>query len=138
MSTPKPPLSLSLTWDGDQRFTGRVGDLSMVLDGRAQAGPSPMHALAFGLAGCMGIDVATILQRGRHPLVGLEVALVARRADGPPSRFLAFELRYAIVGDVPRDAVERAIALSREKYCSVWHSLREDITLSVEYEVRPS
>jgi putative redox protein len=129
-------MSLSLAWDGEQRFSGRMGDISMLLDGRAQAGPSPMHALAFGLAGCMGIDVASILQKGRHPLQGLDVTLVGRRAEGPPARFVAFDLRYIVTGDVPTDAVERAIALSREKYCSVWHSLREDITLTVSYEVR--
>ena len=132
----KPPMSLSLVWDGEQRFSGRMGDISMLLDGRAHAGPSPMHALGFGLAGCMGIDVASILQKGRHPLQGLDVTLVGHRAEGPPARFVAFDLRYIVTGDVPADAVERAIALSREKYCSVWHSLREDITLTVSYEVR--
>ena len=132
----KPPMSLSLVWNGEQRFSGRMGDISMSLDGRAHAGPSPMHALAFGLAGCMGIDVASILQKGRHPLQGLDVTLVGHRAEGPPARFVAFDLRYIVTGDVPADAVERAIALSREKYCSVWHSLREDITLTVSYEVR--
>lgn len=132
----KPPMSLSLVWNGEQRFTGRIGELSMILDGRAKAGPSPMHALAFGLAGCMGIDVASILQKGRHPLQALDVTLVGQRAEGPPSRFLSFDLRYVVTGEVPVEAVERAVALSREKYCSVWHSLREDITLTVSYEVR--
>jgi len=134
----KPPMTLTLAWDGDQRFHGHVGDLSMTLDGRAQAAPSPMHALAFGLAGCMGIDVASILQKGRHPLQALHVTLVGQRAEGPPARFVAFELRYVVTGDVPVDAVERAITLSKEKYCSVWHSLRHDITLAVSYDVRPA
>jgi putative redox protein len=134
----KPPMTLTLAWDGEQRFHGRVGDLSMTLDGRSHAGPSPMHALAFGLAGCMGIDVASILQKGRHPLQALDVMLVGQRAESPPARFVAFDLRYVVTGDIPVDAVERAVALSKEKYCSVWHSLRQDITLDVSYEVRPA
>jgi putative redox protein len=49
----------------------------------------------------------------------------------------AIDLRYRITGEVPPVAVERAIALSREKYCSVWHSLREDIAFTTSYEIHP-
>jgi putative redox protein len=131
---PKPPTTLSLHWDGDLRFTGQSGSARLVLDSKARAGPSPTQALAFGLAGCMGIDVVDILRRGRHPLEALDVKLEGRRADGQPSRFVAFALHFVIAGDVPPDAIDRAIQLSRDKYCSVWHSLRQDIDLAVTYE----
>lgn len=135
MSTePKPPMRLSLRWDGDLRFTGQSGNVALTLDSSAQAGPSPTQALAFGLAGCMGIDVVNILLRGRHRLEALDVALEARRAETRPPRFLAFALHFVIAGDVPSEAIDRAIKLSRDKYCSVWHSLRQDIELSVTYE----
>lgn len=132
----KPPVTYDLVWDGDLRFTGRTGNVSIALDSDAVAGPSPMQAVAFGLAGCMSIDVASILVKGRHPLEGLRASLVAYREDAIPSRFVRFELRYDVIGAVPDDAVARAIDLSREKYCSVWHSLRGDIELTVSFDVR--
>jgi putative redox protein len=130
----KPPMTLTLHWEGDLRFSGRSGDASLVLDSKGQAGVSPTQALAFGLAGCMGIDVVNILLRGRHPLKGLAARLEARRADGQPARFTAFDLHFVLTGDVPTDAIDRAVQLSRDKYCSVWHSLRQDIDLQVTYE----
>jgi putative redox protein len=135
---PKSPMTLSLTWDGELRFAGLVGDQALVLDGNAQHGPSPMQALGAALAGCMAIDVVAILQKGRHPLRGLHARFTGRRAGGQPSRFETMELHVEVGGDVPAEAVERALALSREKYCSVWHSLREDIELTVTFEVKRS
>jgi len=60
---------------------------------------------------------------------------VGRRAPESPRRFLAFDLRFTVEGAVPRDAVDRALQLSREKYCSVWHSLRPDIAFAVAAEL---
>ena len=57
--------------------------------------------------------------------------LKGTRADGEPRRFTAVTLHYTITGQIPPEQVERAIALSREKYCSVWHSLRQDIAFTV-------
>jgi putative redox protein len=130
----KPPVTYDLEWQGDLRFSGRTGGISMVLDSDGEAGPSPMQAVAFGLAGCMSMDLADILVRGRHPLQGLRARLVAYRADAVPARFVKFELHFVATGAVPADAVARAIALSREKYCSVWHSLRPDIELTVTFD----
>ncbi len=130
-----PPLELELAWSGDLVFSGTSGEARLVLDGRQQAGPSPMQALASALAGCMAIDLVTILTKGRHELRGLHAQLVGRRAPEAPRRFLAFELRFVVNGPIPREAVDRAIQLSREKYCSVWHSLREDIAFTVTAEI---
>lgn len=132
----RPPVKIELTWDGDLRFSAVAGDAQLVLDGNGRAGPSPVQALAASLAGCMAIDVVNILVRGRHPITGLRAALEARRAEGQPARLVAMDLRYVIEGRVPREAVERAIQLSRDKYCSVWHSLRDDITFTIAYEIR--
>ena len=88
------------------------------------------------LAGCMAIDVADIVLKGRHPMTALEAAISGRRADDPPRRFLGFSLHFTVAGGVPAAAVERAIQLSRDKYCSVWHSLRQDIQLETTFEIR--
>lgn len=131
-STPlKPPTLVELTWEHDLVFSGKSGDVRMTLDSASGAGPSPMQALAFGLAGCMAMDVVHILKKARHDLRGLRADLNGIRADREPRRFTAVNLHYTITGQVPAEQVARAITLSREKYCSVWHSLRQDITFTV-------
>jgi putative redox protein len=137
MATQTPPVLLNLEWLGDLRFAGRSGTTEMVLDSRAEVGPAPVQAVAYGLAGCMAIDVVNILQKGRHPLTGVRASLVGHRASTVPARFTAFDLHFDVTGNVPGDAVDRAVALSREKYCSVWHSLREDIAFTTSYEIHP-
>jgi putative redox protein len=118
-------------------FAGKSGDVSMRLDSGSQAGASPMQALAFALAGCMAMDVAHIVRKGRHDLRGLKVDLTAARAQEDPHRFTRIELHFTITGQVPAEQVERAIQLSRDKYCSVWHSLRQDIDLQITSTVTP-
>jgi putative redox protein len=65
----------------------------------------------------------------------MRVTFTGTRAEAPPRRFLRIALHFAISGRVPADAVERAIALSREKYCSVWHSFRQDIDLATDFQI---
>ncbi|HET9314758.1 MAG TPA: OsmC family protein [Vicinamibacteria bacterium] len=132
---PRPPLQLSITWERDLLFSGSIGEHRLLLDGDGQAGVSPVQALGFALASCMGSDVALILTRGRHPLRALRARLTAHRAPTDPRRFVSVTLRFEVEGAVPREAVERALALSRDRYCSVWHSLREDITFETSFEV---
>lgn len=81
----------------------------------------------------MSVDIVHILTRGRHPFRALSSHLVAERAQEDPHRFTRVALHVTIDGDVPSDAVDRAIALSREKYCSVWHSMRQDIEFTVSW-----
>ena len=107
----------------------------MTLDSAGEAGPSPMQALAFSLAACMAMDVVHILTKGRHDLKGLRADLSGSRAAETPHRFTTITLHYVINGKVPADAVERAIELSREKYCSVWHSLRRDIDFRITHAI---
>ena len=132
--TVKPPIIADLTWIGDLKFSATINKASMTLDAAGVAGPSPVDALAAALAGCMSTDVAHLLIRGRHPLRALRSHLVGHRAENAPRRLVRIELQFTIEGAVPPDAVERAIALSREKYCSVWHSMRQDIEFRVAFE----
>ena len=137
MADARPPLVAELVWSGDLRFDASSGAHTAIVDGDSKNGLSPTQYAAIGLAGCMAADVVDILRKGRHPLTALRVAFTGTRAEQPPRRFLQIELRFDVRGAVPPDAVERAIALSREKYCSVWHSFRQDIALSTTFDVTP-
>lgn len=91
--------------------------------------------MLFGLAGCMAIDVVSILRKGRHPLASLRAHLHAERAGVAPKRVTRVELRFELTGAVPEEAVQRAIDLSRATYCSVWHSLRQDIEFTTSFTI---
>jgi putative redox protein len=101
------------------------------------AAVSPVEALAFAIAGCMASDLVHILVKGRTEPRAVTVRLVGERASAEPRRLVRVDLRFEVRGAVPPDKVERAIALSREKYCSVWHSLRPDIAFTTSFEVSP-
>jgi putative redox protein len=85
----------------------------------------------------MAMDVADILRKGRLPLNGLQVRLVSERRGEPPRHVTRVAFHFVVRGGVPPDRIERAIELSRERYCSVWHSLRPDIAFQTSYEVLP-
>jgi putative redox protein len=136
MSTSLPPsITLDLAWEGEMRFAGTTGQVKMVLDGNATVGPTPVQALGFGLAGCMAIDIVSILTKGRLPIQGLHARLVGERRSEDPKYFTRMSLHFVLSGQIPDPAVERAIELSREKYCSVWHSLRQDIDFRTTFEI---
>jgi putative redox protein len=125
-----------LTWQGDLTFRAATPRSTITIDSDSQDGPSPPEVVAIGLAGCMAIDLADILRKGRHPLTSLDAHIVGLRRDESPHYFTAFTLKFVVGGEVPAHAIERAINLSRDKYCSVWHSLRRDIDFATSYEVR--
>jgi putative redox protein len=133
----KPPTVVDLTWTGDLVLSGTTGTASITLDSAGLAGPSPVQALAFAVAGCMTMDLAHILRKGRQPFRALRSHLVADRAPDDPHRIVRMHLEVSVEGDVPADAVARAIALSYEKYCSVWHSMRKDIVFTTSHDVQP-
>jgi putative redox protein len=137
MADAKPPVVAELVWADGLRFDATSEGSSAIIDGDGKAGPSPMQHAAMGLAGCMAADVVDILRKGRHSLTGLRATLTGIRAETPPRRLLQISLQFHVEGAVPAEAVERAIMLSREKYCSVWHTFRQDIELSTSFDVRP-
>jgi putative redox protein len=91
--------------------------------------------LAVALAGCMAADVVHILTKARLPPRSLKARLTAERAQADPHRIVKVELRFSLAGEAPPDRVQRAIDLSRETYCSVWHSLRQDIEFTTSFEL---
>jgi putative redox protein len=136
-ATQKPPTVVELIWEHELVLSGRSGDVKLTVDSAGVEGPSPMQALGFALAACMALDLVHILKKGRHDLRGLKADLIGQRAQDEPRRFTSIELKYTITGNVPEDQVVRAIQLSRDKYCSVWHSMRQDIDLRVSHVISP-
>ena len=137
MAGAKPPLTIEIVWNRELEFGATSGATAIALDGNGAAGPSPVQLLGMALLGCMAADVVDILRKGRHPLTSLHASLSGERARESPRRLVTVAIHFAVHGDIPAAAVERAIGLSRDKYCSVWHSLRSDIELYTSYEVAP-
>lgn len=131
----KEPTTLELIWEHDLVLKGRSGDAEMVLDSAGKAGPSPVQAIAFALAGCMGMDVVYILQKGRQDLKGLKISLSAERAQEDPHRITAVTIDFIVTGNVAKDQIQRAVDLSHDKYCSVWHSMRQDIAFTTTISI---
>lgn len=133
----RPPVVVELAWLGDLRFQARSGDVGTALDGDGRAAVSPVQALVIALAGCMASDVVHILTKARLAPRSLDTRVTAERAPEDPRRLVKIELRFSVAGAIPPDRVQHAIDLSRQTYCSVWHSLRQDIELTTSFELSP-
>jgi putative redox protein len=133
----KPPVLAELTWTEALRFDVTSARISTAIDGDSTTAASPVQMLVIALAGCMSADVVDIVRKGRHALTGFRAEITATRAPEPPTRIVSANLLFHLQGTVPPAAVERAITLSRDKYCSVWHSLRPDIQLTTAFDITP-
>ncbi len=126
-------VAVRLSWTGEGlRFRGgREGGPPMAVDGRGEAGPSPMQTLLLAVAACSAADVVEILGKMRLPLAGLEVAIEGDRVPDPPRRFAAIRVKYLAHGLAAEaeGQLRHAVALSQEKYCSVLHTLRPDVVV---------
>ena len=96
-------------------------------------GPSPMEAVLMALCSCTSVDVVSILKKKRQPVTGLRVSANAAQAPAPPRVFTHIKLTYAVRGNLSRKAVEDAVSLSKNKYCSVSKMLEKAAT--IEYEI---
>jgi putative redox protein len=112
------------------------------MDGAPEGGgnnlaPRPMEMLLTGAGGCAAYDVVLILKRGRHAITGCQVKLTAERADTDPKVFTKIHFTFVVTGkDLPQAAVERAVQLSHDKYCSASAMLGKtaEITYSVDIQ----
>jgi putative redox protein len=113
----------------------------MTMDGAPDGGgrnlaPRPMEALLAGTGGCTAYDVVLILKRGRHAVTGCQVKLSAERAAQDPKVFTRIDLHFIVSGHgLPQAAVERAIALSHERYCSASAMLAKSAEISTSFEI---
>jgi len=124
------------TWITEQQFEGVAKSQHKVLvDGDSKVGNSPMELVLIGLCGCTGYDVASILRKKREPFTSLEVRAEAERAPSPPTVYTEIRLIYRVGGKVSNKAVEDAVRLSEEKYCSVAAMLNKTakISYTIEY-----
>jgi putative redox protein len=123
------------TWIEKHRFEG-IADSNhqIVVDGDKTAGNSPMELVLIGLCGCTGYDVVSILQKKRETFTSLEVRAEAARATDQPSVYSEIKLIYRVGGKVSHKAVEDAVRLSKEKYCSVSAMLAKTAKITAEIE----
>lgn len=104
--------------------------------GGSNAGFRPMELLLVGLGGCSGMDVISILRKKRQQVSGLDINVQGQRADSYPKIYKEIHIEYVVKGKgVEKEAVERAIALSLEKYCSVSATLSKAGTITHSYKI---
>jgi putative redox protein len=130
-------VTASASWADGDKFVGIAtsGHAIVVDAGKGKTGPSPMELVLIGLCGCTASDVAGILRKKREPFTRLEVSAEAERAPQPPAVYTAIKLRYRVAGKVSRKAVEDAVRLSKEKYCSVSQMLGKTAKITSEIEI---
>ena len=109
-------------------------DASPEIGGKNQ-GLTPMQLLAGSLAGCMSIDVISILKKQKIEPSYFAIEIQATKKEGQPSPFENIKLIFIVNKEVPHDKLEKAIILSKEKYCSVYFSLNKEIEITyiIEY-----
>lgn len=128
-------------WIGDQKFvaTSPSGH-AMVFDSDRESnkGPGPMEMLLMALGACTATDLVIVLQKKRQKLQSLEVICSGQRAGDPPQVWTTLEVLYRLRGSLDEKAVQHAIQLSEEKYCSVSATLKKTAQLTWKYEILPS
>lgn len=129
--------AVEVRWDKGLQFeaVGRSG-VPTVVDGAGAVGAGPMETLLIALATCMGADVVDLLNKMRVPFEGLSVRAEGDRRAEPPRWYTAIHLVYRAEGvsEEARGKLQRAVDLSRDTYCSVLHSLRSDLDLTIRIE----
>ena len=108
-------------------------------NGGQNLAPRPMETVLAGTGGCTAYDVVLILKRGRHDVRGCSVKLTSERAAADPKVFTKIHMHFTVTGNaIPADAVQRAIALSHEKYCSASIMLGKTADITTSFEVLPA
>lgn len=123
----------------NRQFVATTGTEHYLLldDAAGGTGPKPIELVAVGLAGCAAFGVITVLrQKFRQKVTGYEVLVEADQAERPPQVFTAVRIRHVVTGfEIDPDAIEEAIRLSEEKYCSVGTMVKQTASLKTTYEI---
>ena len=132
------PVIAKTVWKKEMEFDGLSESGHTVTFDAAAAhanGPSPMEAVLMALCSCTSVDVVSILKKKREPLLSLTVSATAEQAAAPPRVFTRIKLVYLIGGAVSKKAAEDAVALSKNKYCSVSKMLEKAVQIDyvIEY-----
>jgi len=148
-------MECTVSWTGATGARSGMGFLAetgsghvLVMDGAPDAAkpenggqnlaPRPMETVLAGAGGCTAYDVVLILKRGRHDVQGCSVKLTSERAPADPKVFTRIHMHFTVSGrGVPASAVERAIAMSHEKYCSATIMLGKTADITTSFELVP-
>ena len=135
-------MECTVRWHNGMSFMAETGSGHLVaMDGAPEAGgrnlaPRPMELLLAGTGGCTAFDIVLILKRGRQEVTGCEVKLTADRADADPKVFTRINMHFVVGGKALKaDAVERAVKLSAEKYCSASIMLGKTAEITHSWEI---
>jgi putative redox protein len=124
-----------VNWTQGEQFVGKgTSGHALVIDSDRQSNtaPGPMELVLTALCGCTATDVVSILRKKREPFTALEVRAEAERAQEPPTIYTSIKLIYTVSGPVAQKAVEDAVRLSEEKYCSVSAMLKKSAVITTE------
>lgn len=138
-------MECTVRWNGldaGMSFTAETGSgHAVTMDGAAEAGgrnlaPCPMEMLLAGTGGCTAFDIVLILKKGRHAISGCDVSIKADRAENDPKVFTNLHFHYRVKGkQLKREIVERAIALSKDKYCSASIMMAKTAAITHDFEI---
>ena len=127
---------LAETGSGHALMMDGAPDAAKPENGGQNLAPRPMETLLAGAGGCTAYDVVLILKRGRHDVRGCQVRIEADRADADPKVFTRIHMHFIVTGkSLAPTAVERAIALSHERYCSASIMLGKTASISTSHEI---
>lgn len=119
--------------------TSGTGHHFLLDDANGNTGAKPIELIAVGFAGCTAFDVINILRKKRQNVTEYSVSIEADQADTPPQVFTAVRIHHRVTGDVAPQAVEDAIRLSEEKYCSVGAMIqRSGAAVHTTFEIVPA
>ncbi|MBI4684608.1 MAG: OsmC family protein [Nitrospirae bacterium] len=133
-----PPVNKgTLTLDRDLIFVARTQrGYEFEYDPKYEWGCSPTETLLLSVAGCLAIDVVSFLRKMRAEITKFKIDISGERNPTPPQYYKSIEIVINISGkDITPQKMDRVIALSQEKYCSVYHSLRKDLKVDVKYNI---
>ena len=129
---------LAETGSGHTLMMDGAPDADKPENGGQNLAPRPMEVVLAGTGGCTAYDVVLILKRGRHTVQGCTVKLSAERANSEPKVFTKIHMHFTVTGkELPAAAVERAIAMSHEKYCSATIMLGKTADITTSFELVP-
>ena len=130
-------VTASAQWTDGERFVGSASSSHALMidsDRQRNTAPGPMELVLIGLCACTATDVVSILRKKREPFTSLEVRAEAERAAKPPTVYERIHLVYSVSGAVSKKAVEDAVRLSKETYCSVSAMLQKTAKITTEIE----
>ena len=131
-------MKAQVKWLGEELFLGTSeSGHTIVLDANGgNLAPSPLENVLISLGGCSSVDVVSILQKARQDVIACSVDITGTRVDSVPKLFSDIHLHFKVTGnDIKEKHVERAVALSADKYCSVALMLNSSVKITHDFSI---